>query len=299
MNLVESLQKAGVAFKTEEPLAKHTTYGIGGPAEIYAEAASRDQLKAVLTGAADQGKPVFVLGNGSNVLVDDGGMRGVVVHLSGEFEKILIEENRVKVGAAVMMPVLVKRCAEAGLSGMEGLTGIPGSVGGGLAMNAGTKLGEIYDAVESVELMDGSGRIHQRPKSEMNVRYRRAELNGSVALSAELKLTPGDKVVIMQKINTYMAYRSQTQPLGTQNVGSVFKNPAGDHAGRLVEAAGLKGVVSGGAQISPKHANFIVNVSGAKARDVKALIRLAQEKVQEKFGVSLEPEVRFVGDAAL
>lgn len=293
----QRLKTLGLKVKAEEPLSRHTTYGIGGPAEVFAEPVHTEQLRQIMLCAKEFGKSVFVLGNGSNVLVQDGGLRGVVVHLAGDFAKLTIEDCLVKAGAAVMMPVLVKKCAEAGLSGMEGWTGIPGSVGGGLVMNAGTKLGEIYDCVQTVTVMDLQGQQHLLDRSQIAVRYRHAELHGAIAIEATLKLTRGDKVAIMQKINSYMTYRAQTQPLGTMNVGSVFKNPPGDHAARLIESLGLKGHRIGGAQISPKHANFIVNIEGgAKAEDVKALIALARTSVKERYGIELEPEVKIVGE---
>jgi UDP-N-acetylmuramate dehydrogenase len=230
--------------------------------------------------------------------VRDGGVRGVVIRLCGEFERIeFLERDRVHAGAAVRVPQLVSQCAERGLGGDESLVGIPGTVGGALVMNAGTREGEIGALVESVDVLDPDQKeTKSLPRSELEFSYRASNLQGRVVVGATLQLKPGDKRVIMGRVQQFQQKRRQTQPIHTFNVGSTFKNPPGRFAAQLIEEVGLKGLTCGGARISPMHANFIENFSGAKASDVLTLVDRVRAKVRQDRGVELELEMKVIGE---
>jgi UDP-N-acetylmuramate dehydrogenase len=225
-----------------------------------------------------------------------GGVRGGVVRLRGEFEEVRFEGDTAHVGAGVLLPRFARQAAERGLTGAEPLCGIPGTLGGGLRTNAGTPEGDLGALVESVDVMDGEGSVRTAPRAELSFGYRRADLGGGWALSAQLKLRPGNRNDILSSVDKQLARRTERQPLGTKNCGSVFKNPPGDFAARLIEAAGLKGHRIGGARVSPKHANFIENVDNASAADARQLIALIQNTVRDRFGTVLELEVWTVGE---
>lgn len=282
-----------------EPLSRHSTFAIGGPADLYAEVDTRDQLRSLLGWARSRGLPVFPIGQGSNLLIADGGIRGVVVRLRGDFEALSFDGNDASAGAGVMLPALARAAAARGLSGAEPFVGIPGTVGGGLMTNAGTPEGDLGALVRSVDLMAPDGAVESWGPDRLVFSYRHSNLAGRLVLSARLALRSGDPAAIKALTEKQLARRAERQPLGTFNCGSVFKNPPGDHAARLIEAAGLKGRRVGGARISPKHANFIENVEKASAKDVKALMDLARGAVKEKFGVALEPEVWLTGEEAV
>lgn len=282
--------------RPNESLARHTTWGIGGPADLYLEISNRSELVALRRWAAAHRVPLMPIGQGSNLLVGDGGIRGGVVRLRGEFEEIRFDGDIVHVGAGALLPRLSRQAAERGLTGAEPLCGIPGTLGGGLRTNAGTPEGDLGALVQSVEMMDEQGAVRKVPRDELRFRYRHADLGGGWALAATLKLRAGGRNDILSSVEKQLARRAERQPLGTKNCGSVFKNPPGDFAARLIEAAGLKGHRLGGARVSPKHANFIENVDNASADDVRRLIALIQETVRERFGVQLELEVWTVGE---
>lgn len=278
-----------------EPMSRHTTLGIGGPAKWYAEAKSMAELKKILYFSKEKNLPLFFLGAGSNLLVSDAGIQAVVVRLRGVFEEFQFSGNEVRTGAGAMLPTLVKSCAEKGLTGAEPLIGVPGTVGGALVMNAGTRELEIGKITKSVEILDEEKNLKLIPADQIRFYYRSSSLAGSILCFATLQLKPGNKDAIIQTIEKFLVTRRETQPIGTKNVGSIFKNPEGIFAAQLIEKAGFKGKRVGNAQVSPKHANFIVNLGGAKAEEVKNLIREIQEAVKEKFKVQLEPEIKFVG----
>lgn len=279
-----------------EPLARHTTWGIGGPADFYVEMMNRAALADLRRWAVVHRVPLMPIGQGSNLLVADGGIRGGVVRLRGEFEDIRFDGDTVHVGAGVLLPRLSRQAAERGLTGAEPLCGIPGTLGGGLRTNAGTPEGDLGTLVQTVELMDDRGAVREVPREELSFRYRHADLGGRWALAATLKLRPGGRNDILSSVDKQLARRAERQPLGTKNCGSVFKNPPGDFAARLIETAGLKGHRLGGARVSPKHANFIENVDNASADDVRRLIALIQDAVRDRFGTQLELEVWTVGE---
>jgi UDP-N-acetylmuramate dehydrogenase len=293
--VLEELKAIVPGVKAGEPMSRHTTFAIGGPADFYAEVKTSDQLQAVSRFCAKRGLPLFPVGQGSNLLVGDKGIRGVVVHLAGDFETLEFRDEEVEAGAGVALPYLAKQCAERGLAGAEPFVGVPGTVGGGLMTNAGTREGDIGSLVERVEVLEaGERRILE--KKDLHFSYRHSNPPVRFVLRVWLKLRRGDKNVIIRNIQHQLTRRAQTQPLGTFNVGSIFKNPPGDFAARLVEAAGLKGHRVGGAEVSTRHANFIINVGRAKAEDVNRLIAHIQETVFSKFGVRLELEMWRAGE---
>lgn len=295
--LLSDLRRLFPSAKGAEPLSRHTTWGIGGPADFYVEVENRAALDRLVTWAADHGVPLWPIGQGSNLLVGDRGVRGVVTRLRGEFEAFHFEEDgRINAGAGVLLPQLSRACAERGLTGAEPFAGIPGTLGGGLMTNAGTPEGDLGSLVEEVLTLDADGRERLLTKKDLRFGYRRSNLTDHWVLSARLKLRPGDRNDILASVEKQLKRRAERQPLGTKNCGSVFKNPPGDHAARLIEAAGLKGTRVGDARISPKHANFIENLGRASAGEVHTLLALVQKTVREKCGVDLELEVWPVGD---
>lgn len=297
MDWIAELERAGLSPLRNEPLARHTSFKIGGPADAYATAGTRAQASAALKIARAAGVPVFFLGWGSNLLVRDGGIRGLVLGLGGDFEKIEFPgEDLVRAGSAARVPQLVVSCAEKGLSGLEPIVGVPGCVGGALVMNAGTREGEIGPFVEEVETLGPDGEPRTFARGELDFKYRSSNLGKSLILSSLLRLKRGVKADIMSVVAAQQRKRLQTQPIHTYNVGSTFKNPSGRFAAQLIEQSGLKGHAVGGARVSPMHANFIENFAGAKASDVLALVDLISERVREASGVKLELEMRIVGE---
>lgn len=294
------------AVHFEEPMARHTSIRIGGPAEVFAYPKTIDELEAVVAFAKKAKLPLVAMGAGSNVLVRDKGVRGIVVHLSQGFSKTEVEgEQEGKVvlyaEAGVGLPRLVDFAAEEGLTGLEAVSGVPGNVGGGLVMNAGTHEGDISQAVLSVTFMDKDGKLTTWQKERIKYSYRESHFpRGAILLSARFGLTRQASELVRGKIQKHRAYRLETQPLNVPNIGSVFKNYEEGKkkmfAAKMIEEAGLKDVRVGGARISPKHANWIVNEGGATAKDVLALIGLMKDKVKDKFGISMETEVRVVGE---
>ncbi len=301
-HLLDALQaRFGRRIRAAEPLARHTSFRIGGPADVLAIPDTPGELAHVLRTATAAGVRVVLLGGGSNVLVGDGGMRGVVVKLGRGFSRVEWTPREggamVRAGAAVQLGRVARMAVARGLAGLEYAEGIPGTVGGALFMNAGAYGGEVADTVEAVEGLDGTtGEVRAVEGRALAFRYRRAELpRGFVVTAVRFRLRSDEPSSARVRMNDVRAQRVASQPHGRANAGSIFKNPPGDHAGRLVEAAGLKGERAGRARISERHANFIVNEGGARAVDVKALMDLAQRAVWERSGVWLEPEVQLVG----
>lgn len=275
-------------------LAPYTSFRIGGPADVLVCPASETDLARLVVQARAARVPLFVIG-GTNLLVRDGGIRGVVVSLS-RLNRVRDEGGGlVYAEAGVGMPTLMGHAAARSLAGLEWAAGIPGTVGGCLVMNAGTRLGEMKDVVHAVRFLDRSGAIEDRPASAIRFSYRRAHLPPGVVVGVWVKLTPGDRTKIRSVVKEYLRYRKETQPLTMPSAGCVFKNPGPEPAGKLIEQAGLKGARVGGAQVSERHANFIVNRGGARAADVIALIKQVGRAVQEKTGVTLELELKIVG----
>ncbi len=291
-------------IKKNEPLSKHTSFGIGGPADQLAFPVDREDLVALLAAVKKQKLPYFILGGGTNLLVRDGGFRGIVISLK-RMGTIKIEREYRSVGgsycviaaeAGVPLPKLHFFATEQGLTGLEFATGIPGTVGGAIYMNAGTSAGEIGDITESVTLLTPEGELITRTKDEMKFGYRTSQLlAGEVVVEARFALRREDREKIQARIKDLLEKR-KLQPTGHPSAGSVFKNPYEQSAGVLIDSAKLKGKKVGGAQVSDKHANFIVNVGNAKAKDVLALMEIVKETVLDVHGVRLEPEIKIIGE---
>jgi UDP-N-acetylmuramate dehydrogenase len=296
MSVADAIRAACPGLKTQEPLSRHTSLAVGGPADYYADANSLQELVSLRKISTSERLPVFFLGAGSNLLVSDKGIRGLVIHLQGEFKRVEFEGTRVKAGAGVMMPALAKQAAERGLSGIESLIGVPGTIGGGLVMNAGTREGWLGTVVTSVQVIGDSLESETLDSKALDFNYRHSNLEGKWITAAELTLKSDEPASIMKRIESLLQYRTRTQPLTTANCGSVFKNPAEGPAAQWIEKAGFKGTAVGGARVSERHANFIINEGQATAQDVRELISRIQKKVQEQFSVRLEPEVKFAGE---
>ncbi len=276
----------------DHPLAPHTWYRLGGPADYFLRPRTVEELQQVVERCRENHVPLHVMGLGSNLLVSDEGVRGAVVKLEGEhFGRTEFDGDQIVAWAGAELSKLVLDCVEKGLSGIEVLTGIPGSVGGAVKMNAGGQFGDIGSAVESVLLMDNQGTLFEKSKPELIFDYRSVNIRALFVLNARLQLTPADPERIMRTVKESWIYKKNNQPLNTRNCGCVFRNPPGASAGALIDRAGLKGTRSGGAVVSEKHANFIVAEDGCKSRDILKLIETVQEAVQEQFGVDLELEI--------
>lgn len=283
-------------MKFDASLQPYTSFRIGGPAEVLVEPADLDDLCRLVAQARADRVPLFVVG-GTNLLVRDGGIRGIVVSLV-KFKGIRQEPDYVLYAeGGVGMPTLIGYAVRRSLAGLEWSAGIPGTVAGCVVMNAGTRLGEMKDAVKAVRMVDPRGRVRDIPAADIPFSYRRAHLPRGIVAGVWLQLKPGDHDRIKKTVKDYLQYRKDTQPLTLPSAGCVFKNPPQDSAGRLVEAAGLKGARIGDVQVSEKHANFMVNVGHARAEDVLALIRKVRAVVKKTSGVALELELKVVGQA--
>ncbi len=290
MNWLKSLKGK---VKRKEPLKGHTSYRIGGKARFFIEPKDAEDLRIVVRQTRRSGLTLFVLGAGSNVLALDRGVAGVVVKLNSPFFKqISFSGNRCQVGSALALGALVQAAKKRALSGIEFLCGIPGTVGGALVMNAGAWGKSISGCVQEVTVMDKIGRVKVLKRNNIDFAYRRSGLGKYIVLAAQLRLKKSDIESIEGRIKKFLAQRHKNQDNTSPNAGCVFKNPPNDSAGRLIDRCGLKGRRIGGAVISSRHANFILNDSHARAADVLALMRLAKKEVKNKFKVSLEPEIR-------
>lgn len=281
-----------------EPMTKHTSFHIGGPAELMAQPQSEAELQSLLLKAAEAAVPVTLVGNGSNLLVRDKGIRGLVIKLGSMLRDIKVSGNVLTFGSGVSLAQASKKAAELGLSGMEFAVGIPGSIGGAVYMNAGAYDGEMAKVVKSVRVMDAAGEVSELSAGELDFAYRHSALQGSdkIVTSVTVELAAGDKQAIAEKMADFSNRRITKQPLELPSAGSMFKRPPGYFAGTLIDQTGLKGYTVGGAQVSTKHAGFVVNIGGATAADVLQLISDVQAKVFAAHGVHLEPEVLVLGE---
>jgi UDP-N-acetylmuramate dehydrogenase len=275
------------------PLAQFTWYRIGGPAKYLIQPRSAEELAEAAKCCSENEIPIYVLGLGANLLVADEGVDAAVFRLDQEFWRtVKIEGTRLEVGAGADMQKLLLRAVRAGLAGIECLAGIPGTIGGGIRMNAGGKFGDIGALVQNVLVMDSNGETFQRTKDDLVFEYRSTNISAPFILSATLELEEDDPERIMRKTKEIWMYKRNTQPLNTKNCGCIFKNPRGLSAGALIDQAGLKGMSVGGAEVSEKHANFVIAHPGCRADDVMKLIKLIREKVWEKNQIHLESEVK-------
>ena len=281
-----------------EPMKKHTSFKIGGPADILVQPQDADALAQALAAARDCGVPVTILGNGSNVLVRDKGIRGLVIKIGNALKTFRQDGERLYFGAGYSLALASRKAWECGLSGMEFAVGIPGSIGGAVYMNAGAYNGEMKCVVENVRVMDMAGKAMELTAEDLQFGYRKTSLQQSGYIITEvcLKMQPGDKDAIKAMMDDFSSRRISKQPLELPSAGSMFKRPPGHFAGTLIEQAGLKGYTVGGAQVSEKHAGFVVNRGSATAVDVLQLIADVRRIVMEKAGVELHPEVLVIGE---
>jgi UDP-N-acetylmuramate dehydrogenase len=296
MNVLRENQALRGELRRDEPLARHTSWRVGGPAHCFYRPADRDDLVAFLQ-QLDPDEPLLWLGLGSNLLVRDGGFPGTVIATQGSLDRVAAQSgNAIYAEAGCACAKVARIAARAGLVGAEFLAGIPGTLGGALAMNAGAFGGETWPLVRWVETLDRSGQVRRREPGEFHVAYREVQgPRGEWFLAALLQLEQGDAESGQERIRALLERRADTQPTGLASGGSTFRNPPGDYAARLIEAAGLKGLRVGGAEVSGKHANFIVNTGGATAGDIENLMDQVRSEVERQFGVRLVPEVHRVG----
>ena len=289
MNIFNGLEEI---VETDYPLAKRTWYGLGGAADYFIRPKTVKQLKEVVRRCTNNNIRIYAMGFGSNLLISDEGLRGAVIKLEAEqFAQMEFDGEEVTAWAGAELSKLVLTCVEKGLSGIEALTGIPGSVGGAVKMNAGGNFGDFGSSVETVTLMDSDGNVFEKSKPELVFDYRRTNITAKFILSARLKLNESDSEQIMRTVKEIWIYKKNNQPLNTKNSGCIFRNPQGGSAGALIDRAGLKGLRIGGAVVSEKHANFIIAEKECTSNDVMKLIETIKEKVKEQFDVELELEV--------
>ncbi len=293
--ILKAVGDADFKFKLNEPMAKHTSFGIGGPADIFIELKSVERAAELLLIIKQFNVPYTIIGNGSNLLVSDKGIEGVVVKICDD--TLEIKGDVCYCAAGVKLSAFCLKVAEASLGGAEFAYGIPGTVGGAVFMNAGAYGGEIKQIIESVKSLDKNGKVTVRTKNELELGYRTSifKTNGEIILSATFKLNKREKSEIIADMDDFLTRRKSKQPIELPSAGSTFKRPEGNFAGTLIEQCGLKGVSIGGAEVSIKHAGFIVNNGGATALDVLTLIKKVQDTVYSEFGIMLEPEVIFKG----
>ena len=294
--LANFLESENIEYRLNEPMRAHTTFKIGGEADILIIPASPAALISAVKKCAELEIPYFILGNGSNLLVSDGGIEGAVISLAG-INGISAKGEKITCGAGAMLSSVCLKALSLSLTGLEFAYGIPGTAGGALYMNAGAYGGQMADVIESAECLTASGEIKTLKKEDMRLGYRSSvfKKGGLIIISLTLALKKGDKAEIKAEMDELLNRRKQKQPLEYPSAGSTFKRPEGYFAGALIEKNGLKGSAVGGAQVSEKHAGFVINRGGATAADVKALIGKIQKKVFENDGVMLEPEVIFTG----
>ena len=298
--MLEKLQKLIGEAKVlaNEPMASHTTFRIGGPADYFVMPETVEELRDILALCKEEGLPYFILGNGSNLLVGDKGFRGVVIQLYKNFDGLSIEGTRVTAKSGAMLIRVAKEAGKAGLTGLEFASGIPGTIGGAMVMNADAYGGEMKDVVTAVTVLTKDGDIKTLTGSEMNFRYRGSvvEDEGYIVLETVMELKEGNLEEIQARIDELSLQRRTKQPIEYPSAGSTFKRPEGYFAGKLIQDTNLRGYQVGGAQVSEKHCGFVINAGGATAADVMQLMQDVSDKVNAQFGVTLEPEVKRIGE---
>ena len=283
----------------DAPMSKYTSFRAGGKADLLVSVSSREELQQVLRLLCAEDIPHMILGNGSNILVRDGGYRGVMVRIGGAFDRMRIEDHTLVCGSGVSLAMAAKAAANASLCGLEFASGIPGSVGGGVFMNAGAYGGELKNILKNAVLLTGDGQAFANANAEeleMGYRHTRLHESGEIVVEAAFELEPGDPKEILAVMADLTARRNEKQPVTYPSAGSFFKRPEGYFAGKLIQDAGLKGLSVGGAQVSQLHSGFIINTGGATATDILQLMQIVQARVLDQFGVLLEPEVRIIGE---
>ncbi len=293
MNFTDTLSNSNIAYTLNEPMSAHTTFKIGGAADIMITVQSIGELKTALSACKDSDVPFMILGNGSNLLVSDDGIEGAVILLDGDFKAITVDGETVTAGAGAKLSKLCTVALDEELSGLEFAYGIPGSVGGAMYMNAGAYGGEMKDVALSVTALTADGEVKEYSLEELNLGYRTSifKSNGEIILFSKYQLHKGERSAIKSQMDDVMNRRKTKQPLEYPSAGSVFKRPEGAFAGTLIEQCGLKGRTVGGAQVSEKHAGFIINVGGATCDDVMNLVKLVQDVVKTETGYFLEREI--------
>lgn len=286
-------------IRLDEPMEYHTSLHIGGKADYYITPADAEEVKAIVCLCKSEKIPYYIMGNGSNLLVSDLGYRGVILQLGDEFSKVWVNEDIITAQAGILLSRLANVAAEHSLTGFEFASGIPGTLGGAVTMNAGAYDGEMKQCLIRAKVMDEDGKVVELSLEDLELGYRTSILQKKnyILLEAEIKLVKGEEQLIRQKMNELNAQRREKQPLDKYSAGSTFKRPAGYFAGKLINDAGLRGYQVGGAAVSEKHCGFIINKDNATAEDFLAVIRDVIRIVEEKFGVRLEPEVKFLGEA--
>lgn len=284
--------------KTEEPMKNHTTFRVGGPAEFFVMPRTAEEVKKVIDLCRRESFPYYIIGNGSNLLVSDQGYRGVVLQIYKEMSCIEIEENVIVAQAGALLSAIANKALENGLTGFEFAAGIPGTLGGACVMNAGAYGGEMKDVLEEVTVLTEEGEVLTIPKENLELGYRTSIIarKGYTVLEARIQLRGGEKEAIKSLMEELKDKRVSKQPLEYPSAGSTFKRPEGYFAGKLIQDAGLRGFSVGGAQVSEKHCGFVINRENATAADVAELMRQVSARVEEEFGVKLEPEVKRLGE---
>ena len=286
------------SVRENELMASHTTLGVGGPADYFVEVANDDELAGLMKFISSNGLPWMVLGDGANLLVSDKGIRGIVIHMGGEFERVVVDGNIITAGSAASIARVADVAAKHDLSGLEGVGTVPGSVGGAIVMNAGTHRGYIDEVTHSVVIVTKTGEKQALSREECGFTYRNSRFQGDKSLiiaSGTFAMRPGDGKAIEEHLDSVRRHRAETQPQG-KSAGCFFKNPPNLSAGKLIELAGGKGLTEGGAVVSDVHGNFIMNANNATASDLRNLADRVRGMVREKHGIELEYEVRLVGE---
>ena len=296
MELQEKLGEEGL--KLQEAMKEHTTFRVGGPADLFLMPKNAEELKESIEILKKYDVPMMVIGNGSNLLVRDKGIRGAVIQVYNRMAEITVDDEIIEAQGGALLSAVAAKAADASLTGLEFASGIPGSIGGAVAMNAGAYGGEMKDVLVSVDVLTKELEVKTIPAEELELGYRHSIVPeaGYIVLGAKLKLTKGEDAAIRGRMAELAEQRREKQPLQYPSAGSTFKRPEGYFAGKLVQDAGLKGKTIGGAQVSEKHSGFLINIGGATAQDILDLIAFCQKEVQTQFGVALETEVKIVGE---
>ena len=286
----------GLELRRDEPMARHTTFKVGGPATLMALPGTEEELLVTVRTALEEGITPLFVGNGSNLLVDDAGLDALVVKTAPRVSRVEVRENTLRAGAGISLAQLASEAADHGLTGLEFAHGIPGSLGGAVVMNAGAYGGELCQVISQVRALDSRGQVRELAGDACDFSYRHSRFSagGWLILSATVELASGDPAAIRGRMEELMARRKAKQPLEYPSAGSTFKRPEGHFAAALIEGCGLKGLTVGGAQVSEKHAGFVINIGSATCRDILALMDQVRERVFRETGVELEPEVKYV-----